>query len=54
MYALARILQLLGLVVTGAGLWVGVLGRNVRGELALLAVGAGVFFLGRYLQGARR
>ena len=54
MYALARALQLAGLVVTGIGLWQGVLGRNVRLELLLLGVGASIFFLGRFLQGARR
>ena len=54
MHALARTLQLAGLVVTAAGLWEGVLGGNVRGELLLLGIGAGVFFLGRYLQRARR
>lgn len=53
MYAFARALQLAGLVVTGAGLWNGLLGGNVRRELLLLAVGAGIFFLGRWLQGAR-
>lgn len=46
----ARALQLLGLVVTGVGFFTGVLGRNTRLELALLAIGAAVFFLGRALQ----
>ena len=50
MYALGRILQLVGLLVTGAGFFVGVLGGNVRGELALLALGAAVFFSGRLVQ----
>jgi hypothetical protein len=50
MYSLARGLQFLGLVVTGLGFFVGVLGENVRGELALLGVGAGLCFGGRYLQ----
>ena len=53
-HALARALQLFGLVVTGVGLWEGVLGGNVRLELALLGVGAAVFFTGRWLQGASR
>jgi hypothetical protein len=48
--AAARALQLLGLVVTGIGFFSGVLGRNVRLELALLAAGAGLFFFGRWLQ----
>jgi hypothetical protein len=47
-------MQLTGLVVTGVGLWQGVLGGNVRRELLLLGIGAGIFFLGRFLQGARR
>ena len=54
MYALARSLQVAGLVVSGAGLWNGLLGGDVRGELLLLGLGAGVFFLGRYLQGRSR
>jgi hypothetical protein len=45
----ARALQLLGLVVTGVGFFTGVLGGNTRLELALLAVGAAIFFLGRAL-----
>jgi hypothetical protein len=49
-YAVARALQFLGLVVTGFGFFVGVLGGNVRGELALLGVGAALFFGGRLLQ----
>lgn len=54
MYALARALQVVGLVVSGAGLWNGLLGGDVRAELVLLGAGAGVFFLGRYLQRTRR
>lgn len=50
MYALGRILQLVGLLVTGAGFFLGVLGGNVRGELALLALGAAIFFSGRLVQ----
>jgi hypothetical protein len=49
-HAAARALQLLGLVVTGVGFFTGVLGGNVRLELALLAVGAAVFFSGRALE----
>jgi hypothetical protein len=48
-----RTLQFLGLVVTGVGFFLGVLGGNVRGELVLLAVGAGVFFGGRTLEKGR-
>lgn len=53
MYRVSRSLQLLGLVVTGVGLWQGLLGGNTRRELLLLGIGAGIFFLGRYLQGSR-
>ncbi len=49
-YAVSRGIQFLGLVVTGFGFFAGVLGGNVRGELALLAVGATIFFGGRFLQ----
>jgi hypothetical protein len=45
-----RTLQLAGLLVTGVGFFLGLLGGNVRGELALLAVGVVVFFSGRYLE----
>jgi hypothetical protein len=48
-HATARALQLLGLVVSGAGFFSGVIGGNTRLELALLAVGAAMFFLGRRL-----
>lgn len=50
MYSVARALQFLGLVVTGFGFFTGVIGGNVRGELTLLAVGAALFFGGRWLQ----
>jgi hypothetical protein len=46
----ARSLQFAGLVVTGIAFFDGVLAGNVRRELALLALGAGLFFLGRALQ----
>ena len=46
----ARILQLLGLVVSGAGFFSGVIGGNVRLELVLLGVGGAIFFLGRLIQ----
>ena len=49
----ARILQLLGLVVSGAGFFSGVIGGNVRLELVLLGVGAAIFFLGRLIQNRR-
>jgi hypothetical protein len=49
-YASGRALQMIGLVVTGVGLFLGLLGGNVRGELALLAIGASAFFSGRLLE----
>jgi len=53
-YALARSVQFLGLVVAGAALFVGVLGQNVRRELMLLGIGAALFFAGRALQRSAR
>ncbi len=53
MYRLARAIQFLGLLVTGFAFFSGVLGGNVRREIVLLAVGAGLFFTGRALQGRR-
>ncbi len=54
MHAAARALELLGLVVTGVGFFSGVLGGNIRLELALLVAGAAVFFLGRRLERTAR
>jgi len=53
-YAVSRAVQFLGLVIAGAAFFVGVLGSNVRRELALLGIGAAVFFAGRALQGRTR
>lgn len=53
MYFLARGLQFAGLVVTGVAFFDGVLGGNVRREIALLAAGAVLFFAGRLLQRKR-
>ncbi|HEY3170194.1 MAG TPA: hypothetical protein VGK08_04250 [Thermoanaerobaculia bacterium] len=50
MYFVARALQFLALVVTGLAFFDGVLGGNVRRELVLLAIGAALFGLGRWLQ----
>lgn len=50
MHATGRALQLAGLVVTGIGLFLGLLEGNERGELVLLALGAAVFFSGRLLE----
>jgi len=49
-YRLARAVQFLGLVVAGSALFVGLLGHNVRRELLLLGIAAGVFFAGWALQ----
>ena len=54
MYTAGRALQFLGLIVTGFGFFVGVLGGNLRGELAFLAVGAAIFFGGRLLESQGR
>ena len=54
MYGLGRVVQFLGLVVSGAAFFVGVLGHNVRRELALLGVGAAIFFAGWMLQRGQR
>jgi hypothetical protein len=53
MYGLGRAVQFLGLVVSGAAFFVGVLGSNVRRELALLGIGAAIFFAGWLLQRGR-
>ena len=54
MYRLSRAVQFLGLVVSGAAFFVGVLGHDVRRELALLGIGAGIFFAGQALQRSAR
>lgn len=54
MYAAGRLLQFAGLVVTGVGFFQGVAAGDVRRELALLALGAAIFFAGRLMQGARK
>ena len=50
MYPLARALQFLALLITGAAFFDGVLGGNVRRELVLLVVGGLTFLFGRWLQ----
>ena len=50
MYRFARAVQFLGLVISGAALFVGLLGHNVRRELVLAGIGAGTFFAGYALQ----
>lgn len=54
MYALGRAVQFLGLIVAGAAFFVGVLEQNSRRELALLGVGASIFFAGWLVQRGRR
>ncbi len=50
MYALGRTVQFIGLVVAGAAFFVGAFGHEVRRELVLLGIGAGVFSAGYVLQ----
>ena len=50
---LAWILQLGGLVVVGTALLVGLAHGALRTEVAMLAVGAGLFLLGRVLERGR-
>jgi hypothetical protein len=47
-------LQLAALVVVGAALPIGVVYDALRVEVAMLAVGGGMFLLGRWLQGSGR
>ncbi len=54
MYRIARAVQFVGLVVAGAALFVGLLGHNVRSELLLAGIGAGIFFAGYALQRSSR
>jgi hypothetical protein len=42
-------LQLFGLVVVGAALLVGLIQDALRAEVAMLAIGSGLFLLGRRL-----
>jgi hypothetical protein len=50
MSTLARLLQFLGLIVTGLAFFDGVIGGNVRREIVLLGVGGLLFLTGRFLQ----
>jgi hypothetical protein len=49
--SLAWTLQVLALILVGAALLVGVAYDQIRVELGMLGVGAGLFLLGRWLQG---
>ncbi len=48
--SLAWMLQLLALVVVGTALLVGLMHGALRTEVALLAVGGGMFLVGRMLE----
>lgn len=48
--SLAWTLQLLGLILVGSSLLLGLAYNQIRLELAITAVGAGLFLLGRWLQ----
>ncbi len=50
MGGLARLLQLIALVVVGSGLLVGLVYDQIRLEVGLLGVGGALFLLGRWLQ----
>lgn len=49
--SLAWTLQVLGLIVTGTALLVGLAYEALRTEIAMLAIGAGLFLAGRWLAG---
>ena len=53
MHRLARLLQFLGLLMTGFAFFDGVLGGNTRREIVLLGAGAALFFAGRLLERGR-
>ncbi len=46
-------LQFIGLVVVGSALLMGLLEGALRAEVVMLAVGGGLFLLGRWLQQGR-
>jgi hypothetical protein len=48
--SLAWVLQLLALALVGSGFLVGLVYNEIRAELAICAVGGGLFLLGRWLQ----
>jgi hypothetical protein len=49
LFYLGKFLQLSGLVTATWAFVVGVWGRDMSGELTLLAIGSGVFLLGSFL-----
>lgn len=54
LYLLAKALEVSGLVTLLWGLYIGLSGQGMFVEVALLAVGAAVFYLGRHLEGKGR
>lgn len=53
-YALGRFLELAGIGVVTLGFLVGLSYDAIRIELTYLAVGSGVFLVGRFLERSRR
>ncbi len=49
MKQVAALVQLLGLVLVPAGLFMGLASGNTRLELTFLGIGGGVFLLGKYV-----
>jgi len=50
LYILAKTLEVSGLVTLLWALWIGLSGQGMFVEVALLAVGAAVFYIGRKLE----
>ena len=51
--SLGWVLQFVGMVVVGSALLVGLLHDALRAEVAMLAVGSGLFLLGRRFEKSR-
>lgn len=52
-YLLAKALQVSGLITLIWALYIGLSGQGMFVEVAMLAVGAAVFYLGRFLERGR-
>ena len=50
LYLVAKALEVSGLLTLIWALWIGLSGQGMFVEVALLAVGAAVFYAGRYLE----
>jgi hypothetical protein len=50
LYLFAKALEVSGLVTLLWGLWIGLSGQGMFTEVAMMAVGAAVFYLGRRLE----